>query len=62
VTNCAKHRTAYAVAECDMCHEYWCVQCLVPPSRDSGPLRCIECSIVAAGIRTRRRAQYICLH
>jgi hypothetical protein len=55
VANCAKHWTELAVAECEECHERWCVQCLVPPPRESGPLRCIQCSLVAAGIRTRRR-------
>ena len=28
---------------------------LVPPPRDGGPLRCIQCSLVLAGVRTRRR-------
>jgi hypothetical protein len=55
VANCAKHWTEHAVAQCESCREHWCIQCLVPPPRDGAPLRCIECSLILAGVRTRRR-------
>lgn len=57
MANCAKHWADHAVAECSECHRQWCAQCLVPPVRDRDPLRCIECSLVFAGVRARRRAR-----
>jgi hypothetical protein len=57
VTNCTKHWTEHAVAGCDECGQPWCAQCLVPPTKESGPLRCIPCSLVIAGVRTRRRVR-----
>jgi hypothetical protein len=50
---CAKHFAARAVGKCDDCGELWCSQCLVPPSRKRQPTRCIECALVAAGVRAR---------
>ena len=48
---CAKHFAARAVGKCDDCGELWCSQCLVPTSRKRQPTRCIECALVAAGVR-----------
>jgi hypothetical protein len=48
---CAKHWTERAVAQCRDCHEFFCADCLVPPLKKSQPLRCIECALIAAGIR-----------
>ena len=48
---CAKHFAARAVGQCDDCGEVWCSQCLVPPTRKRKPTRCIECALVAAGVR-----------
>ena len=50
-TTCAKHWTERAVAQCHDCQQFWCADCLVPPLKKSQPLRCIECALVAAGIR-----------
>jgi hypothetical protein len=50
-TTCAKHWTERAVAQCHDCREFWCADCLVPPLKKSQPLRCIECALIAAGVR-----------
>ncbi len=55
--NCTKHWNEHAVAQCDACGQPWCAVCLVPPPKDGGPLRCIPCSLVIAGVRTRRRVR-----
>jgi hypothetical protein len=57
VANCTKHWNEHAVAHCDECGQPWCAVCLVPPPKDGGPLRCIPCSLVIAGVRTRRRVR-----
>ncbi len=48
---CAKHFAARAVGKCDDCGELWCSQCLVPTTRKRQPTRCIDCALVAAGVR-----------
>ncbi len=48
---CAKHFTERAVGRCDDCGELWCASCLVPPVRKRQPTRCIDCALVAAGVR-----------
>jgi len=48
---CAKHFAARAVGKCDDCGELWCSQCLVPTMRKRQPTRCIDCALVAAGVR-----------
>jgi hypothetical protein len=48
---CAKHFGERAVARCDDCGELWCADCLVPPSNKRKPTRCIDCALVAAGVR-----------
>ncbi len=48
---CAKHFAARAVGTCDDCGELWCSQCLVPTTRKRQPTRCIDCALVAAGVR-----------
>ena len=48
---CAKHFAARAVGQCDDCGELWCSQCLVPTTRKRQPTRCIDCALVAAGVR-----------
>ena len=50
--NCTKHWNEHAVAQCDACGQAWYAVCLVPPPKDGGPLRCIPCSLVIAGVRT----------
>jgi hypothetical protein len=57
VTNCTKHWTEHAVARCDECGQPWCAVCLVPPVKEGGPLRCIACSLVIAGVRAKRRVR-----
>ena len=58
VGTCAKHWNERATGRCDDCGDLWCAECLVPPTRKRQPTRCIDCALVAAGIRTRgaRRA------
>lgn len=48
---CAKHFASRAADRCDDCGELWCSQCLVPKTRKRQPTRCIECALVAAGVR-----------
>jgi hypothetical protein len=48
---CAKHFTVRAVFACDDCGELWCGDCMVPKKRKRQPTRCIDCALVAAGIR-----------
>ncbi|HEY3669921.1 MAG TPA: hypothetical protein VGN51_03225 [Acidimicrobiia bacterium] len=55
--NCTKHWNEHAVAQCDACGQHWCAVCLVPPPKDGGALRCIPCSLVIGGVRTRRRVR-----
>ena len=50
---CAKHWNERAVGRCDECGEPFCGECLVPPVRRRQPTRCIECALIAAGVRTR---------
>jgi hypothetical protein len=49
---CAKHFTERAVGRCDDCRELYCPECLVPPTRKRMPTRCIDCALVAAGVRS----------
>ena len=51
---CAKHWAERAAGRCDDCGEEWCADCLVPPLRKRQPLRCVDCALIAAGVRTRR--------
>lgn len=48
---CAKHFGAHASARCEDCGGLWCAECLVPKTRKRQPVRCIECALVAAGVR-----------
>jgi hypothetical protein len=48
---CAKHFAERAVARCDDCSEIWCGDCIVPPKKKRQPTRCIDCALVAAGVR-----------
>jgi hypothetical protein len=50
---CAKHFAARAVGTCDDCGELWCAQCFVPKVRKRQPNRCVDCALVAAGVRAR---------
>jgi hypothetical protein len=50
---CAKHWNERAVGRCGECGEGFCGECLVPPVRKRQPTRCIECALIAAGIRVR---------
>jgi hypothetical protein len=54
---CVKHFAERAVARCDDCGELWCATCMAPKVRKRAPTRCIECALVAGGVRapgTRR--------
>jgi len=48
---CAKHFSERAVGTCGDCGELFCRQCLVPPTRKRMPTRCIDCALIAAGVR-----------
>ena len=48
---CTKHFDVRAAGKCDDCGEIWCSQCLVPTTRKRQPTRCIDCALVAAGVR-----------
>ena len=48
---CAKHFTERAVDRCADCGELYCGECLVPPTRKRMPVRCVDCALVAAGVR-----------
>ena len=48
---CAKHFTERAVDRCADCGELYCRECLVPPTRKRMPVRCVDCALVAAGVR-----------
>ena len=50
---CARHWAERAAGRRDDCGEEWCHDCLVPPVRKRQPVRCVECAMVAAGVRTR---------
>ena len=57
---CTKHYAERAVAQCLDCGDVWCADCLVPPVSKRQPLRCVECALVAAGVRAKgpRRAGF----
>jgi len=48
---CAKHFTERAAGRCADCGDLFCGECLVPPTRKRMPIRCVECALVAAGVR-----------
>jgi hypothetical protein len=48
---CAKHLAERAQAKCEDCGEVWCADCLVPKTKKRQPTRCIDCALVAAGVR-----------
>lgn len=48
---CAKHFAERAVGHCEDCDDVFCEDCLVPPLTKRQPLRCVECALVAAGVR-----------
>ena len=48
---CVNHFAARAVSQCEDCGELYCHQCIVPPSRKKQPTRCVECALIAAGVR-----------
>jgi hypothetical protein len=48
---CSKHFTERATGRCDDCGEFFCAICLVPPIKKRQPLRCVDCALVAAGVR-----------
>ena len=57
MNNCTKHWNEHAVAPCFEGGQSWCAVYLVAPPKEGGPLRCIPCSFVIAGVRTRRRVR-----
>jgi hypothetical protein len=50
---CTKHYAERAVAQCHDCGLFWCADCLVPPVSKRQPLRCVDCALVAAGVRAK---------
>lgn len=50
---CTKHYAERAVAQCHDCGRFWCGDCLVPPVVKRQPLRCVDCALVAAGVRAK---------
>ena len=48
---CAKHFAERAVGHCEDCHDVFCKDCLVPPLKKRQPVRCVDCALVAAGVR-----------
>jgi len=48
---CAKHFNERAVGHCEDCNDVFCHDCLVPPVRKRQPVRCVDCALVAAGVR-----------
>ncbi len=48
---CAKHFLQRAVGRCDDCGASFCGDCLVPPARKRQPTRCIDCALIAGGVR-----------
>lgn len=50
---CTTHESEAAAGTCRTCKQPFCSKCLVTPTA-RGPL-CVECAMVAAGIRTTRR-------
>src|SRR5262249_9245824 len=50
---CNKPYAARAVAQCHACERFWCADCLVPPVSKSQPLRCVECALIAGGVRAK---------
>ena len=53
--SCLNHSYEKAADACPDCGANFCEECLVPPLRRRQPRRCVECALVAAGIRTRKR-------
>jgi hypothetical protein len=49
---CSKHFAERAVARCDDCGEIFCAVCMAPKVRKRQPVRCIECALIAGGVRT----------
>ena len=50
---CANHFASRATGRCDDCNDLFCKDCLVPPVRKRQPTRCIDCALVAAGVRAK---------
>jgi len=48
---CAKHFAERAIGHCDDCGDVFCHDCIVPPIKKRQPTRCVDCALVAAGIR-----------
>ena len=48
---CAKHFSERAIGHCDDCKDVFCKDCIVPPLRKRQPTRCVDCALVAAGVR-----------
>jgi hypothetical protein len=52
IETCTKHYYERATGTCHDCGQVFCANCLVPRARRNKPLRCIDCALVAAGVRT----------
>lgn len=49
--SCAKHWSERAIDRCEDCGELWCADCLVPTTGRRQRTRCIDCALIAAGVR-----------
>ncbi len=49
---CVKHYYERAIDTCHDCGQVFCANCLVPRPKHNKPLRCIDCALVVAGVRT----------
>ena len=56
---CTKHWTERATFVCDDCGQMWCDVCRVPPARKRGPVRCVECALIAGGVKMRGPARNV---
>ena len=50
---CVKHWAERAAGRCEGCGEAFCRPCLVPPLRPEKPTLCVECALVAGGVRAK---------
>ena len=56
---CTKHWTERATFVCDDCGQMWCDTCRVPPARKRGTVRCVECALIAGGVKMRGPARNV---
>ncbi len=50
---CEVHQLARVTARCKECRRAHCYECVVYPFGIGGPVYCIPCALIAAGVRRR---------